>query len=105
MDVDDKAGLGDKVRVKNGEHKGARGRVDDVVVDGVVVYLDTGDRVVLAESDVTNFSLAARRAWRVMPSRAVGRPKSPEAGRKKSVSLRIDIDVWRQLGEAVELGL
>ncbi len=38
-----------------------------------------------------------------MPKRA-GRPSLP-VPRKKMVSIRIDVDVWNRLGEAVELGL
>jgi hypothetical protein len=95
--------LGDKVRVRTGPHAGARG-VIRAGLDGLLeIQLDESDIVSIPAKDVTNYSLAARRAWQVMPKRA-GRPSLP-VPRKKMVSLRIDVDVWNRLGEAVDLGL
>jgi len=105
LPVGDTAQSGDKVLVKRGEHKGIRGRIEDVTRDGIAVRLDMGKQVVLKQEDITNYSLAARRAWTAMPDRAVGRPKLPETARKKTVSLRIDVEVWRELGEAVNQDL
>jgi len=95
--------LGGKVRVRTGPHAGARG-VIRAELDGLLeIQLDKNDIVTVPVQDVTNFSLAARRAWQVMPKRA-GRPQLP-LPRKKMVSMRLDVDVWDRLGDAVELGL
>ncbi len=95
--------LGDKIRVRSGIYKGTRG-VIRAEVDGLLeIQLDEGGIVNIAVKEVTNYSLAARRAWQVMPKRA-GRPQLP-VPRKKMVSIRLDVDVWNRLGEAVELGL
>jgi len=102
--TDDVAQRGDKVRVKVPQHKDVRGIVDDVAEGVLLVRLDTGGTFRVAPEGVTNYSAAARRAWQSMPMRAVGRPKS-RGPRKKSVSLRIDADLWEMLGEAVGRGL
>lgn len=65
--------------------------------------LDEGSSIRVEQKEITNYSLAARRAWQKMPKRA-GRPQSPSP-RKKMVSMRMDVDVWDRLGEAVELGI
>ncbi len=65
--------------------------------------LDEGSSIRVEQKEITNYSLAACRAWQKMPKRA-GRPQSPNP-RKKMVSMRIDVDVWERLGEAVESGL
>lgn len=93
---------GDKVRIKTGSHAGERG-VLQIAADGTLaVKLDSGKMISALGEELTNFSLAARRAWEVMPKRA-GRPIS--AGpQKRMVSIRIDSEVWELLGEAVELG-
>ncbi|HYT45759.1 MAG TPA: hypothetical protein VEP90_25765 [Methylomirabilota bacterium] len=94
---------GDKIRVRVGPHTGARGIIQ-AELDGLLeIQLDESNSINVPIKDVTNYSLAARRAWQVMPKRS-GRPQLP-APRKKMVSFRLDIDVWDQLGEAVELGL
>ena len=94
---------GDKIRVRSGPHGGARG-VIRTELDGLLeIQLDDRDIVTVPIEDVTNYSLAARRAWQVMPKRA-GRPQLA-APRKKMVSMRIDVDVWNRLGQAVDLGL
>jgi len=95
--------LGDKVRISSGSYVGARG-VIRAESDGLLeIQLDEGGIVSVPAKEVTNYSLAARRAWQVMPKRA-GRPQLATP-RKKMVSIRIDVDVWNHLGEAVELGL
>jgi hypothetical protein len=94
---------GDKVRVRSGEHTGERGIVQEEKGEYLVVQLGSGDNVELPPSQVTNYSLAARRAWQVMPKRT-GRPKS-DVPRKKMVSMRLDIETWERLGLAVEMGL
>src|SRR5260221_10643215 len=94
---------GDKVRIRSGSYVGARGLIR-AESDGLLeIQLDEDGIVSVSAKEVTNYSLAARRAWQVMPKRA-GRPSLP-VPRKKMVSIRIDVDVWNRLGEAVELGL
>src|SRR5579863_3559689 len=97
--------LGDKIRIRNGPFAGARGIIH-AEVDGLLeILLDESESntVTVFVEDITNYSLAARRAWQIMPKRA-GRPQLA-APRKKMVSMRLDVDVWNRLGEAVELGL
>jgi hypothetical protein len=95
--------LGDKIRIRSGPHTGARGIVRSQN-DGQL-ELQIGEDVIIRVpiNNVTNYSLAARRAWKTMPKRA-GRPQFA-VPRKKMVSIRIDIDVWERLGEALDLGL
>ncbi len=94
---------GDKIRIRSGQYSGARG-VIQAEVDGILdVLLDEGTRVHIEPQEITNYSLAARRAWQTMPKRA-GRPQL-SSPRKKMVSMRIDVEVWERLGEAVDLGL
>src|SRR5438874_1259694 len=94
---------GDKIRIRSGPYSGARG-VIQAEVDGILdVLLDEGSRLHMEPQEITNYSLAARRAWQTMPKRA-GRPQS-SSPRKKMVSMRIDVEVWERLGEAVDLGL
>src|SRR5580704_6193557 len=45
---------------------------------------------------VTNFSLAARKAWVTEPDRAVGRRKGTKLSDRLSVTLRLDRDLWEQ---------
>ena len=94
---------GDKVRIKTGSHVGRRGTLQ-VAEDGALsVSLETGEIVPVLGEELTNFSLAARRAWEVMPKRA-GRPPSLRP-RMQMVSLRLEIDLWRRLRQAVDAGL
>jgi uncharacterized protein (DUF4415 family) len=94
---------GDKIRVRSGTYKGSRGVVR-TQVDGLFeIQLNEGEIIRIVPEDTTNYSLAARRAWQVMPKRA-GRPQLT-APRKKMVSIRLDIDVWDMLQEAGNRGL
>jgi hypothetical protein len=85
---------GDKVRLRRGGPANARGVVDAVEGDRLIVRLD-GHRttVRVPESAVTNLSLAARKAWKTMPARNVGRPRGRRTDRV-SVTLRIDRATW-----------
>jgi len=94
---------GDKVRIRRGPHAGVRGVICAVEAAGLRVQLSDGTIVQFPTEEVTNYSLAARRAWQTMPKRS-GRPRSPGPG-KKMISMRVDVDVWRRLGQAAELGL
>ncbi len=67
---------GDKVRIKGDAHKGQRGVVEKVRRRSLFVRLaETEELIEILPSEVTNFSLAARKAWERMPNRRVGRPK------------------------------
>jgi uncharacterized protein (DUF4415 family) len=80
-----------------------RGVIEAVHGDGLLVRLDeSGERATVASELVRNFSLAARKAWKNMPHRHVGRPKGARHCDRLSVTLRIDRELWEQFrqGEA-----
>jgi hypothetical protein len=90
-----KAETGDKVRLKAGTHAGARGLLDTFDGEKLVVRLaDSGVKVRVAPDQITNFSLAARKAWETEPDRAVGRRKGTKLSDRVSVTLRLDRDLW-----------
>ena len=90
-----KAEAGDKVRLKAGAHAGARGLLDAFDGDKVVVRLEgSGREVRVTPEQITNFSLAARKAWETEPDRAVGRRKGTKLSDRVSVTLRLDRDLW-----------
>jgi uncharacterized protein (DUF4415 family) len=92
-----RAEAGDKVRLRSSSHFGARGVVEATREGELVVRLEeNGQRVIIALEEVTNLSLAARRAWVSMPDRRVGRPKGMKFCDRISVTLRIDRDLWEQ---------
>ena len=92
-----KVEAGDKVRLKVRSHPGSRGIVEGTKGDKLVVRLEDSDqRVFVAPEEVTNLSLAARKAWVSMPDRHVGRPKGMRFCDRVSVTLRIDRDLWEQ---------
>jgi len=89
--------VGDKVKLKN--HNGApvRGVVAAVHGDALLVRVDESEELIAVAPDlVTNFSLAARKAWKNMPHRRVGRPKGARHCDRVSVTLRIDRELWEQ---------
>ncbi len=94
---------GDKIRIRSGSYTGARGIIQAESNGLLEIQLDESSIVHVVSDEVTNYSLAARRAWKTMPKRA-GRPQL-STPRKKMVSIRLDVDLWDRLGEAVELGL
>jgi uncharacterized protein (DUF4415 family) len=94
---------GDKIRIRSGIYTGARGIIRAELNGLLEIELDDSKVLSVPAKEVTNYSLAARRAWQVMPKRA-GRPQL-STPRKKMVSMRLDVDVWDRLGDAVELGL
>ena len=94
---------GDKIRVRSGPYARARGIIQAEKEGKLEIQLDYGNTILIEPQEITNYSLAARRAWQAMPKRA-GRPQL-SSPRKKMVSMRIDIEIWDRLGEAVELGL
>jgi len=97
---------GDKVRLKEGTHRGKRGVVEQVRTQSLIVRLNEGnEQVQLTASEVTNFSLAARKAWERMPDRRVGRPKGSTTSDRISVTLRIDRELWERFKRAEANGL
>ena len=94
---------GDKVRIRTGTERGTRGVVHTVRQGTLEVELASGKTLTVHPDEVTNYSRAARRAWAAMPKRA-GRPRSTQEP-KRMVSLRLESDLWRLLGAAVDLGL
>jgi hypothetical protein len=89
--------VGDKVKLKS--HHGAplRGIVEEVHGDELLIRLhESGELITLGPESVTNFSLAARKAWKNMPHRQVGRPKGARHCDRVSVTLRIDRVLWEQ---------
>lgn len=95
--------IGDKIRVRIGLYAGTRGIICGRTNELWQIELSGGKVQSFHADELTNYSRAARRAWQAMPKRA-GRPPS-NISRKKMVSLRIDIDIWEKLGQAVEQGL
>ena len=92
-----KVEAGDKVRLKAKSHPGLRGIVEATKGNKLVVRLEDSDqRVLVVPEEVTNLSLAARKAWVSMPNRHVGRPKGMRFCDRVSVTLRIDRDLWEQ---------
>ncbi len=97
---------GDKVRLKSKTHQGQRGVVEKVRSKSLVVRLDAPDKLgEVSPSEVTNFSLAARKAWERMPDRRVGRPKGSTTTDRVSVTLRIDRELWKRFKRAEAAGL
>lgn len=100
-----KAEAGDKVRVKVGPHSGQRGVVDAIDGEQVLVRLEKTAQMVRLQADqVTNFSLAARKAWVTDPNRGVGRRKGTKFRDRVTVTFRIDRDLWEQFMQMVETG-
>jgi hypothetical protein len=89
--------VGDKVRVKVGPLAGERGIVEAVETETLAIRLEKSDgKVKLRHEQVTNFSLAARKAWVTGPDRAVGRRKGTKLYDRISVTLRIDRELWER---------
>jgi len=99
---------GDKVGLKRGGGKltGARGVIELVEGNGALVVriVDSNKLLRVRASGVTNFSLAARKAWRKMPDRRVGRPKGSKTCDRVSVTLRLDRDLWERFRLAEKQG-
>jgi uncharacterized protein (DUF4415 family) len=87
----------DKVKLKSHNGSPTRGVVEEVHGDELLVRLDESRELVAIASElVTNFSLAARKAWKNMPHRQVGRPRGARHCDRVSVTLRIDRELWEQ---------
>ncbi len=100
------AETGDKVRLKTGEHRGERALVIAVAGGGLTVRLEGSDREVLVSpEEVTNFSLAARKAWKTEPNRGVGRRKGTRLCDRVSVTLRLDRELWERFVSLEQAGV
>ena len=89
--------VGDKVKLKSLHGTPVRGIVEEVHGDELLVRLrESGELIAVESESVTNFSLAARKAWKNMPHRQVGRPKGARHCDRVSVTLRIDRALWEQ---------
>jgi hypothetical protein len=89
--------VGDKIKLKNYHGAPMRGIVEEVHGDELLIRLhESGELVAVASELVTNFSLAARKAWKNMPHRQVGRPRGARHCDRVSVTLRIDRALWEQ---------
>ena len=92
-----KAQPGDRVKLKDTNHFGRRGKIRGVSRTHLLVELEDANEVLqLTDSEVTNFSLAARKAWKSMPHKRVGRPQGSRVCDRTSVTLRIDRDLWEE---------
>lgn len=96
--------VGDKVRIKAGVHSGQRGFVKDIDGGDLLIQLESGP-VRLRPTDITNFSLAARKAWITEPDRAVGRRKGSKLKDRVTVTFRLDRETWELFEELEEAGL
>jgi hypothetical protein len=101
-----KAAAGDKVRLKVGQHAGERGFVEAVDGEKLLIRVEkSGSKVRMTPQQVTNYSLAARKAWVTGPNRAVGRRKGTKLTDRVSVTLRFDRDLWEHFIGLEEDGL
>src|SRR5688572_973172 len=99
--------VGDKVRVKrlSAGLSSDRGVVVGVGSGRLSIRLDATSTVLAIDPrEVTNFSLAARKAWAHMPARNVGRPKGSKVCDRVTVTLRLDRDVWERFQQAEAIG-
>jgi len=97
---------GDKVRLRTGRFAGMRGTLLQKSPAGWrVLEGDDGRTVVARLEELTNYSLAARRAWKSMPDRKVGRPVGSKVSDRVSVTFRIDRDTWKAFLEIEASGL
>lgn len=99
-----KAFVGDSVRFKRGPFKGRRGKVVGIAKELLVVQIDNKRSSVNAD-EITNLSLAARKAWKNMPIRQVGRPRGSVQCDRVSVTLRIDRDLWEEFRKLEASGI
>lgn len=101
-----KAAAGDKVRLKTGDHTSERGIVQAVDGEKLLVRLEPSEMKVWVTSEqVTNYSLAARKAWVTEPDRAVGRRKGSKLTDRVSVTLRLDRELWERFLGLEEAGV
>lgn len=99
-----KAQIGDKVRRRKPEEpvRGVIVRIDRKLL--IVKFDGVDEPVSVSADELTNLSLAARRAWTSMPKRPVGRKLGVKIRDRVSVTLRIDRDLWEQFQELEQAG-
>jgi len=95
--------LGDKVRLKS-SNGGERGIVKSFGENELQIQISTGELIRASANEITNYSLAARKAWSRMPQRRVGRPKGSTKTDRVSVTLRIDREIWEKFQLAEKQG-
>ena len=89
--------LADKLRIRSGPFAGYRAVVCAIEPNNMLsVQLADGSRTSLATTTVTNFSAAAREAWKTRPQRQVGRPPGTKTRDRVSVTLQIDRRLWER---------
>ena len=93
--------IGDKVRIRATK---ARGIIESLGDKRIRVRLVSGSLVTISEREITNYSLAARKAWKNMPNRRVGRPKGTTTTDRVSVTLRFDRELWETFRNAEQRG-
>jgi hypothetical protein len=99
------AAIGDRVRIKSGPHTGARGVVESLEGEKLSVRLEESEQTLaLGPEAVTNYSLAARKAWVTGPNRRVGRRKGTRLSDRVSVTLRLDRELWERFQGLEEEG-
>lgn len=95
----------DKVRILAGPNQGERAIVEKAHGQVASVRLARSDKVItIALGQFINFSAAARKAWKTMPKRRVGRPPGRTINRR-SVTLRIDDAIWERFSALEKQGL
>jgi hypothetical protein len=96
---------GDKIRIKGGKFAGERAVLVRPCAGKWIVSMPKQDlTVILSAEELTNYSLAARRAWRSMPDRKVGRPAGTKVSDRVSVIFRVDRTLWNDFLSAEESG-
>jgi uncharacterized protein (DUF4415 family) len=88
---------GDRVRVRFQDRQPKRAVVEHPGKKTLTVRLeDSSELIQVPVNTVTNYSLAARKAWASMPQRNVGRPKGSRVSDRVSVTIRVDRVLWEQ---------
>jgi hypothetical protein len=100
---------GDKIRIKGGPFAGQRGNLlrqeSGKWLVSLVYEENEGKEVRVDAKNLTNFSLAARRAWQSMPHRKVGRPVGSRVSDRVSIIFRVDRSLWNDFLAAEHVGL
>lgn len=97
--------IGDKVKLKTLDESGQRAIVIRIQGEKLLVRLEvTTEELEVTQNQVTNFSLAARKAWEKMPNRRVGRPSGSLTSDRVSVTFRIDRQLWERFQKAENHG-
>lgn len=88
--------VGDKIRLK-GTRNGQKATVVRIEKSRVYVAIcESNETIEVGVDAMTNFSEAARKAWKNMPNRRVGRPRGSRQFDRVSVTLRLDRDLWER---------